>query len=125
VAVHGVVAAEEVERILGQSDVLLFVRGPISTRRGSALAGIACGLPVVAYEGWETAGPIREAGVVLVPRGSTKEAGAALVRVLKDEVYRRGLQERSREAQRQYFSWGAIGAAYAVALLETHRGGET
>jgi glycosyltransferase involved in cell wall biosynthesis len=82
VAVHGLVKADEVESILGRSDVLLFVRGPISTRRGSALAGIACGLPVVGYEGWETAGPIREAGVVFVSRDSVKELGNALVRVL-------------------------------------------
>lgn len=116
VVVHGVVKAEEVERILGNSDVQLFVRGPISSRRGSALAGIACGLPVVAYEGWETAGPIREAGVVPVHRDSVKEVGAALVRVLKDEAYRRGLQERSRRAQREYFSWDAIGEAYASTL---------
>lgn len=121
VAVHGLLKAEEVERILGQSDVLLFVRGPISTRRGSALAGIACGLPVVAYEGWETAGPIREAGVVLVPRDSVKEVGAALVHVLEDEVYRRALQERNRQAQRQYFSWEAIGEAYVAALKTVNR----
>jgi glycosyltransferase involved in cell wall biosynthesis len=122
VAVHGLVKAEDVEKILGNSDVLLFVRGPISTRRGSALAGIACGLPVVAYEGWETAGPIREAGVVLVPRDSVKGLGAALVPVLKDEGYRRGLQERSRRAQGQYFSWDAIGATCAAALRDVDRG---
>ena len=45
--------AEEIVRKLGASDVMLFARGPISTRRGSALAGIAC-------EGWETAPPITE-----------------------------------------------------------------
>jgi glycosyltransferase involved in cell wall biosynthesis len=121
VAVHGLVTAEDVETILGNSDVLLFVRGPISTRRSSALAGVACGLPVVAYEGWETAGPIREAGVVLVERDAVKEAGNALVHVLKDEAYRRDLQERSRRAQRQYFSWKAIGEVYAAALRSGSR----
>jgi len=43
-----------------RSDVLLFVRGHISSGRGSAIAGIACGLPVVAFEGAETSPPITE-----------------------------------------------------------------
>ena len=61
--VLGVVPSEGVVRSLSVSDVLLFVRGPISTRRSSAIAGIACGLPVVAFEGSETAAPITEAGL--------------------------------------------------------------
>jgi len=46
VTVMGLIPAEEIVQVLGSSDVLLFVRGPISSRRGSAIAGIACGLPV-------------------------------------------------------------------------------
>jgi hypothetical protein len=46
IEVLGVIPAEEVARALCSADVLLFVRGSISTRRGSAIAGIACGLPV-------------------------------------------------------------------------------
>src|SRR5216684_7536494 len=61
--VMGVLPGEAVVRSLSVSDVLLFVRGPISTRRSSAIAGIACGLPVVAFEGPETAAPITEAGL--------------------------------------------------------------
>ena len=60
-----------------------------------------------------------------MPRDSVKEAGAALVRVLKDEAYRRELQGRSRLVQGKYFSWEAVGAAYAGALREKHRAGET
>ena len=56
---------KDVVRSLTVSDVLLFVRGHISTRRGSAIAGIACGLPVIAFEGPETAAPITEAGLAL------------------------------------------------------------
>jgi glycosyltransferase involved in cell wall biosynthesis len=116
VVVHGLVEAKEVERILGESDVMLFVRGPVSTRRGSALAGIACGLPVVAYEGWETAGPIKEAGVELVSGDGESGPGQALVRVLRDEAYRKKLQERSKRAQNEFFSWEAIAEAYVRAL---------
>jgi hypothetical protein len=57
VDVLGVLPAEEVVGCISTSDVLLFVRGHISTRRGSAIAGVACGLPVVAPEGSETAPP--------------------------------------------------------------------
>jgi glycosyltransferase involved in cell wall biosynthesis len=107
--------------VLGASDVLLFVRGQISSRRGSAIAGIACGLPVIAQEGSETAPPITEAGVVLVPATAPSEFGPALLRVLSDQAYRASLAERSRNAQQLYFSWSVIAAQYAKALkkLET------
>jgi glycosyltransferase involved in cell wall biosynthesis len=116
VVIHGLMEAEEVVRKLGASDVLLFVRGPISTQRGSAIAGIACGLPVVACRGRETASPITEAGVVLLTEDSHSEYGPALVRVLSDHDYRASLRARSRQAQEQYFSWKVIAAAYASAL---------
>jgi hypothetical protein len=112
----GVLAGEEVLRNLASSDVSLFVRGGISTRRGSAIASIACGLPVVAYNGPETAFPIPEAGVVLVSPEKQEELGEALARVLSDREYRASLAERSRRAQEQYFSWKAIAAKYAEVL---------
>jgi glycosyltransferase involved in cell wall biosynthesis len=114
--VHGLLPAEEVVRVLARCDVMLFVRGQLSTRRGSAMAGIACGLPVVAQEGRETAAPITEAGVVLVPEGTKEGFGPALLRVLADESYRALLAERSKHAQERYFSWRTIAAAYAMAL---------
>jgi hypothetical protein len=97
--VSGLLAAEEVVQVLGKSDVMLFVRGAISTRRGSAIAGIACGLPVVAMEGWETAAPITEAGVELTAPG--EHYGPALLRVLQDSAYRANLAERSRRRSRK------------------------
>ena len=117
VRIAGLVSADEVVRVLGASDVMLFARGPISSRRGSAIAGIACGLPVIAEEGSEVAPPITDAGVVLVPEESVPEGfGAALVRVLTDQSYRVSLAQRSRDAQRRYFSWSVIARQYAQAL---------
>ena len=116
VVIQGLLKPEEIVEALGRSDASLFVRGPISTRRGTALAGIACGLPVIAWKGPETAGPIEEAGVVLVPENEGSEFGRALVQVLRDEAYRRSLQERSERAQTRYFSWDAIAAGYVRAL---------
>ena len=116
ISVHGLLDGGDVVRVLGSADVLLFARGAISTRRSSAIAGIACGLPVIAREGPETAAPITDAGVVLLREGAGEEFGPALVRVLGDAAYRATLAERSRRAQEQHFSWSAIAAKYASAL---------
>ena len=116
VVVRGLLSADEVVEALGSCDAMLFVRGPISSRRGSAIAGIACGLPVVASKGWETAAPVTEAGVVLVPTLAAREFGPALLRVLRDSAFRAELAERSRNAQKEYFSWEAIAAKYAEVL---------
>ena len=114
--VFGVLPAEDVVQKLSLSDVLLFVRAPISSRRGSAIAGIACGLPVVACEGPETAPPITEAGLALYSPQRKGDLGDALVRVLEDEHFRTTLAQRSWRAQAQYFSWRAIAARYAELL---------
>jgi glycosyltransferase involved in cell wall biosynthesis len=116
VQVSGVLPSEEVARRLSSADVMLFVRGPISSSRGSAIAGIACGLPVIAYEGPETAAPITGAGVLLVSPKRKEELGEALVRVLSDREYRTSLAERSRRAYEQYFSWKVIAAQYAEVI---------
>jgi glycosyltransferase involved in cell wall biosynthesis len=116
VQVEGMLPPERVVEALRSADVMLFVRGAISSRRGSAIAGIACGLPVIAYGGRETAAPITEAGVVLVSQERRTELGEALVHVLRDREYRAALAEKSRAAHAQYFSWDAIAARYAGAL---------
>jgi glycosyltransferase involved in cell wall biosynthesis len=116
VIVHGLLPAHEVVGLLVSCDVMLFVRGPLSTRRGSAIAGIACGLPLVARRGWETASPVTEAGVVLVEPDDTSNFGPALVRVLADRPSRMLLAERSRQAYLQYFSWEVIASQFARAM---------
>jgi glycosyltransferase involved in cell wall biosynthesis len=116
VSALGVLPGEEIVRHMACCDVLLFVRGGISSRRGSAIAGIACGLPVVALEGPETASPITEAGVVFADPKRQRGLGEALLKVLSDGEYRASLAERSRRAQEKYFSWKAIAARYAEVL---------
>src|ERR1700686_4694980 len=111
--VLGVLPGKDRVRSLTVSDVLLFVRGHISTRRGSAIAGIACGLPVIAFEGPETAAPITEAGLALFSPQRKGDLGDVLVPVLGGEHYRASLAQRSWVAQRQYFPWHAIAAGYA------------
>jgi glycosyltransferase involved in cell wall biosynthesis len=114
--IHGVLPAEEIERRLSEADAMLFVRGGISSRRGSALAGIACGLPVVAFEGAETGAPLTEAGIVLVREGDRDALGDALARVLRDDALRGELSRRSFVARDKYFSWDVIAASFLQVL---------
>jgi hypothetical protein len=112
----GLLSAEDMSRTLANSDVMLFVRGQISSRRGSAIAGIACGLPVVCYAGPDTGWPVTEAGILSAPIGNREALSAALESVLTNSALRASLAERSRLAYAQYFSWHAIAARFADAL---------
>ena len=104
----GLVSPEQVTKTLARADVLLFVRGQISSRRGSAMAGIACGLPIVCYSGPETDWPVTEAGILAVPAGDRQALAVAVGNVLSDAALRTALSNRSRNAQQKYFSWQAI-----------------
>jgi len=115
----GLVSSEEVPRALARSDALLFVRGHISSRRGSAIAGIAGGLPVVCYTGPDTDWPVTEAGILGVPQGDRQALAEALANVLSDVSLRKALAERSRQAQEKYFSWAAITARFAAEIGRT------
>jgi len=92
------------------------VRGAISSRRGSALAGIACGVPVIAYTGSETAPPITEAGVVLVSPLVPDELLNALTRVLSDPELRTALRLENLAVYAEHFSWPAIATRFAALL---------
>jgi len=116
VKMEDVLPAERVVEALREADLMLFVREPISTRRGSAIAGISCGLPVIAYRGPHTTAPITEAGVVLVSKARPEESSEAIIRVLSDPKYRGPLAEASRAAYRRYFNWDAIAERYAEVL---------
>lgn len=103
----GLQSAADVRRILCQSDVMLCVRGPLYMRRGSAIAGLACGLPIVGYEGEAEGTPLSEAGVVLVSRNGTA-LGRALSGVLSDQMALNDLREKSRHAYDTYFCWSIV-----------------
>jgi glycosyltransferase involved in cell wall biosynthesis len=113
----GILPAEEVASVLAGCDVSLFVRGRISTQRGSAIASIACSLPLVAYAGGSLPSPLAEAGVVGVPCGDREALAAAVVNVLTDDHLWLELYQRSRRAYERYFSWEAVAARF-VELLD-------
>ncbi len=123
--VLGVLPPERVAFELMRADTLLFVRGEISTRRGSAIAGICCGLPVICFAGAETAAPITEAGLALYSPEKTGDLSRVLLNVLSDARFREELAVRSRMAFEKYFSWKAIATRYAEMLsLDPKRSSE-
>lgn len=115
----GLVPAAEVSRTLAASHVMLCVRGQLFPRRGSAIAGIACGLPIIAYAGASEGGPILEAGIELAPYRDTDALASVLSRVLTDNDLWQQLHERSVQAHRNYFSWDVIAKALVNALGAT------
>jgi glycosyltransferase involved in cell wall biosynthesis len=112
----GVISAQEVVDQLSTSDALLFVRGAVSGSRSSALAGVACGLPIVGYRGAETTFPITKAGLELVAKGDLDALAEALNRVLSDDTLRQNLCRMSSDAQTKYFSWDKIAERFQAEL---------
>jgi glycosyltransferase involved in cell wall biosynthesis len=115
-SVLGLLDARDAAEAIAGADVLLFLREGISSRRGSAIAGIAQGLPVVAYEGPETGFPITEAGLALAPEWNRDALAAQLGRVLSDDALRESLRQRSIAARAKYFSWDAIARRFLQEL---------
>lgn len=114
--VFGILPGDQASALLSNADVQLFVRSGLSSRRGSAIAGITCGLPIVGFADDETAFPITEAGVRLVPLGDADGLFRELVSVLRDDVLRKALRNRSLDAAEKYFSWDCIALKYLSAL---------
>jgi len=114
----GLLDAVQISDIFVDAHAMLCVRGKVYLRRGSAIAGIACGLPIIGYEGESEGTPLEEAGLVLVPYRDGRAAGAALSRVLQDQNFHDELQKKSVRAQQNHFSWNLIASAF-VNFLES------
>ena len=115
---RGLCEADEVARILSESDAMLAVRGRLYLRRASALAGLACGLPIVGYEGASQGTVIEQAGVALVPFGDREALGTALRSILTDSNLWQQMHEKNVRMQQQYFSWDVIAASYIQFFTE-------
>jgi glycosyltransferase involved in cell wall biosynthesis len=112
----GLQSARDISRILSASDVMLCVRGPLFSTRGSAIAGIACGLPIVGYAGAAEGPPLEDAGVELVPYLDREALGTALAHVLTDPKVLLELRRKSVLAQQRHFSWDVIASKLINAL---------
>lgn len=118
-SILGVLAAEEITRILSEADALLYVRDVLTPQHGSALAAVACGLPLVAYGDEATSFPLSEAGIILAPPGDREALGCALGRVLKDDLLWNSLHQRSLSTYKKYFAWEEIARKYCATLQAT------
>ena len=114
--VRGVIPAEEITRTLSEADAMLCARGLTTARRGTAIAGIACGLPVVGYGQSGSDPAIDAAGVRLAPWHNSELLAHELAEVLSDEKLWQELHERNLRAQTHYFSWNAIADRYVKLL---------
>jgi glycosyltransferase involved in cell wall biosynthesis len=100
----GELEAHEVAAHLTACDILVqpYADG-VSTRRGSAMAGLALGLPVVTNEGWLTESIWREFDAVVLAPGPDSVGEAANV-LLRDPARAAALGRRGRELYRARFS---------------------
>jgi glycosyltransferase involved in cell wall biosynthesis len=114
--VRGILPAAEITRTLASCDALLCVRGYSTSRRGTAIAGVACGLPVIGYGDLGSDPAIDAAGVQLSPWRNAEALGDSLVRVLSDGKLWQQLHQRSVKAQTEFFSWKAVADRYMAAL---------
>jgi glycosyltransferase involved in cell wall biosynthesis len=122
VANLGLQPANEVSRILSEADAMLCVRGPLYPRRGSAIAGIAVGLPIVAYGQTDNLFPLNQAGLKLVPYRDSDALGLALAEVFDNYELRNQLRAMSKNAYERYFSWAVIAAQMVRALGQERAG---
>lgn len=114
VSATGILLAEEITRKLAGCDALLFVSGNIAQTRGSALAAVACGIPIVGYGGAAEGTPLAEAGIELAPYRESQALADALTRVLSDADLNADLRRRSANAHRKYFSWDVIAGKFVA-----------
>jgi glycosyltransferase involved in cell wall biosynthesis len=113
---YGIVESEYAGRLFARANVQVFIRSGLSSRRGSGIAGIACGVPIVGFSDAETGFPITEAGVRLVPIGDVEGLIRELVLVLQQPTLQEALRRQSLEAAQRYFSWDRIAETYVSAL---------
>jgi len=114
--VDGLRSSREISTALSCCDAMLFVRGALSSRRGSGIAAIACGLPIVAYRGRESGYPLTEAGIIFVPQDDVGALGNELARLLLDPKLRLTLSDRNLKVFREWFSWHRIAERWVEAL---------
>jgi len=118
VVVRGILPAEEIAREFQCADVQLCIRGPLTLRRGSALAGIACGIPVVGYREGKIDSPLDEAGVEWSCWQDRDDLVRGLVRVLRDPQRWAQLRMRNLRVQENELSWNRIAERYRSVLAE-------
>jgi len=118
VVAKGILSAEKIACELESADAFLFVRGAVTSQRGSAIASIACGLPIVGYQDGCVNHPLDKAGVEWAPLGDWEALARGLVRVLSNQRRWIELHDRNLRVQQSYLSWSRIAQQYLTVLSE-------
>ena len=116
--VRGVLPAAQIAEEFDSAHALLFIRSPINHRRGSALAGIATGIPIVGYGDENTVGPVKDSGVEWSPWPDREGLVRGVIRVLSDPQRWLYLHERNLQVQKDHLSWSRIAERYGATLDE-------
>lgn len=112
----GLQSADAVSRHLSEADVMICVRGRLFPRRSSAIAGITCAVPMVAYAGACEGTHVAEAGVDLVPYRDISALSAAVKRLLEDDERWNEFRRRSLRVHNEYLAWDTIAGKFVQAL---------
>jgi glycosyltransferase involved in cell wall biosynthesis len=118
----GVLSGREIGEQLMACDASLFIRRGFSTRRGTGLAAIAYGVPMVAYRGDETGFPLTEGGIAFVSEDDLAALADELTRVLSDGQLRASMRARNEALFRAWFSWDRIAERLIRVLSGSNRG---
>lgn len=116
----GYLEPDELGGRLVASHAFVMVRAGLSTRNSSTASALACGLPVVGYEGPETGAPLRDAAVI-VPRAAGAPVPVpalvqALLEIAHDPYRRAELSSSSHRVYDQHYAWDVV-AEQVAALL--------
>jgi glycosyltransferase involved in cell wall biosynthesis len=109
-SVHSFLSSGDVSRALQASDVLAlpFIDGA-SERRGSLMAGLSHGLPVVTTIGPGTGPTLRKSDAfAAVPHDRPDLFTAKIVDLLDDRPHRAGLAERGRALYERSYNWPTV-----------------
>lgn len=121
-AVHktGVIERAQIADALLASDVYVHADpvGPAAGRRGSLVAALAHGLPVIAYPGPDHASELEHGRNILLVKQDPVAVGQLLAELRDETDIREQIGRTARETYDKRFAWKCIGEAYSVVLQD-------
>ncbi len=112
----GVLPAESALAELRQLDALIFVRHHVSAQRGSAMAAVAAGVPIVGFRGRHTGPAVEAWGMRLADEGRLGEVADHLVAVTQDAEAWLALHQAGLAAADAHLTWDGIATRFLDAL---------
>lgn len=117
----GTVPIPDLARALKAADAYVHADpvGPAAGRRGTLVAALAFGLPVVAYGGPDHASELAHGQNVLLVRRTSGAMTDMLRRLASDVSLREQIGSAAAETYRVRFAWDCIAEAFSVVLTST------